>query len=306
VIRHLPRLLLPVLVASFSVRGTAVNAAAPDVGEKRTTAILVDKRLNQLHVTEYVDGSYKIIKTYHATTGKVKGDKEVEGDLKTPEGIYVANARLTPPAIKAKFGALAFYLNFPNTFDELAARTGNNIMLHATDTPDRLKQDFDSEGCVVVNNHEIREIDPQIRLGLTPVLIFPDSPGLTDEYMHPGKNPKLRSFFERWIRAWESEDIEGYISSYHSDFSAQGMDRARWKAFKANLNSKYASISIGPEAVRYYAHPKYSMVTFTQNYRSTLKGGGRGHVSRGTKILFVAEESGQPKIIAETYTQLMW
>ena len=46
---------------------------------------------------------------------------------------------------------MAFYMNFPNTFDQLAGHTGSNIMLHATDTPDRLKQDYDSLGCVVVN-----------------------------------------------------------------------------------------------------------------------------------------------------------
>jgi hypothetical protein len=48
------------------------------------------------------------------------------------------------------------------------------------------------------------------------------------------------------------------------------------------------------------------MITFTQNYRSKLKDGSWGHRSRGTKILYVAEEQGQPKIIAETYTTLMW
>jgi hypothetical protein len=68
----------------------------------------------------------------------------------------------------------------------------------------------------------------------------------------------------------------------------------------------YQSIEVKPEKVRYYRHPKYSMITFTQNYRSKLSGGGWGHRSRGTKILYVAEESGQPKIIAETYSNLMW
>ena len=34
------------------------------------------------------------MKTYHATLGQVKGDKESENDLKTPEGIYTFNALL--------------------------------------------------------------------------------------------------------------------------------------------------------------------------------------------------------------------
>jgi hypothetical protein len=96
------------------------------------------------------------------------------------------------------------------------------------------------------------------------------------------------------------------MDHYHSDFSAQGKNKAAWKQYKADLNRKYSSIEIRPEDVKIYRHPKYSVVTFTQNYRSKLKNGGWGHRSRGTKILYIAEENNQSKIIAETFTQLMW
>ena len=198
---------------------------------------------------------------------------------------------------------MAFYINYPNSFDLLAGRTGFDIMLHATDEPDRLKQDYDSEGCVVVKNEEITEIDPLIRVGLTPILIFPE---LTPEFMNPGKDLAMQTFFKKWVVAWETKDIDGYIQGYHSDFTANGMDRDGWKKHKAGLNSRYSSISIKPEKILYYRHPKYSVITFTQNYQSTLAGGAKGHVSRGTKILYVAEEAGKPRIIAEAFTQLMW
>lgn len=152
---------------------------------KNPTAILVDKKTNSLQLCEYVDGAYKILKTYHATMGQVKGDKEDEGDLKTPEGIYTFKTRMTAPKLAKKFGSLAFYMNFPNTFDELAGHKGSNIMLHATDTPERLKKSYDSLGCVVVNDQEIHEIAPHVRVGLTPILIFPE---LTDEYLKPGQD----------------------------------------------------------------------------------------------------------------------
>jgi len=268
-----------------------------------TTAILVDKKTNQLHVTHYVDGAYKILKSYHATLGQVKGDKEDENDLKTPEGIYTFSSYLTPPGLQAKFGDMAFYMNYPNTFDRMAGRTGNGIMLHATNEPDRLKQNYDSQGCVVVKNEEIREIKPHIRMGLTPILVFGE---LTNELMKPGQDAHLKPFFDSWIKAWETESLDAYINHYHTDFSAKGMDKTQWRKYKGNLNRLYSSIEVGPEDVHFYRHPKYSMITFTQNYRSKLKGGGWGHRSRGTKILYVAEEQGQPKIIAETYTDLMW
>ena len=295
-----------VLAVGVLLKGATVAEAREQrrgSGRQATTALLVDKKTNTIQVTEYRDGSYFPIKTYHATLGKVKGDKEDEGDLKTPEGIYTFKSLLKPPSLKPKFGAMAFYLNYPNTYDQMAGRTGFDIMLHATDTPERLKQNYDSEGCIVVENDQIREIAPYVRLGLTPILVFPE---LSEKYLKPGQDEKLSSFFKDWISAWESRKVENYISFYHSDFSAQGMNRDQWQKYKGNLNSRYSWISVGPEDVRYYSHPKYSMITFTQNYHSKLQGGGTGHRSRGTKILYVAEEAGQPKIIAETYTTLMW
>ncbi|MCM2277815.1 MAG: L,D-transpeptidase family protein [Oligoflexia bacterium] len=277
-------------------------SAVPAFGGDKT-AILVDKKTNTLRVVKYVNGAYEPVKSFHATLGKVTGDKVSEGDLKTPEGIYTFKSRLTPPTLKPKFGKMAFYLNFPNDFDRIAGYTGSDIMLHATNEPERLKQNYDSEGCIVVNNEEITEIQPWVRVGLTPILVFDE---LKDEFLKPGQSVELKAFFDSWIQAWETKDVDSYISHYHSDFSAQGMNKDQWKSFKGNLNARYKTIAIGPEDVQYYRHPKYSMITFTQNYRSTLKNGGVGHRSRGTKILTIAEEAAKPRIISEAYTTLMW
>jgi murein L,D-transpeptidase YafK len=198
---------------------------------------------------------------------------------------------------------MAFYIDYPNTYDQLAGRTGKDIMLHATDTPDRLSKDYDSLGCVVVRNEELEQIKPYVKLGLTPIIIFPE---LTEEYLKPGTDEHIKGFFESWIKAWETKDLNQYIEHYHTDFASAGKNKTQWHDFKDGLNHRYATIEVQPENVIYYRHPKYSMITFTQNYRSKLVTGGWGHRSRGTKILYIAEEAGQPKIIAETYTNLNW
>jgi murein L,D-transpeptidase YafK len=146
------RLILGALLGLISV--ASAHAADPKF---IPTAILVDKATNTLRLVHYVDGAYETIKTFHATVGQVKGDKENEGDLKTPEGIYTFKSLQTPPSLAAKFGDMAYSLDFPNTYDKLAGRTGSGIMLHATNEPDRLKKDYDSQGCVVVNNDEIAQ-----------------------------------------------------------------------------------------------------------------------------------------------------
>ncbi|MBI3535291.1 MAG: hypothetical protein HY072_07380, partial [Deltaproteobacteria bacterium] len=62
---------------------------------------------------EYREDKFQVIKTFHTTLGKVQGDKKAEGDLKTPEGIYTFKSKLYPPQLKPKFGAIAFYMNYP-------------------------------------------------------------------------------------------------------------------------------------------------------------------------------------------------
>ena len=272
------------------------------------TLILVDKKTNTLSVAHYeADDSFKIVKTYRATTGKVKGDKEEEGDLKTPEGVYQLSMCLKPPSLKAKFGPMAFYINYPNAYDQIAARNGNAIMLHGTDEPSRLKKDFDSEGCVVVKNEDLQEIKSSIQTPLTPILIFKE---LTPEYQSGGRDEKLHKFFDSWIQDWESRDVAKYMSHYHTDFASpiKGhiADRAQWAAYKGALTKKYSDIHVNASDPYFFRHPKYTMMMFTQDYESKMKNGRKGLVSRGTKILYIAEENGEPKIISENFTEMMW
>jgi murein L,D-transpeptidase YafK len=132
---------------------TTVLAAVPYV-------VIMDKKTNQLYLSEYQkDHSFKTIKVFHATTGKVKGDKQEEGDLKTPEGVYQFKNKITQVP-HPKFGKLIITLNFPNAYDEIAGVTGHSIWMHGTDFSERLKLDFDSEGCVVLSNEDIQQIEP--------------------------------------------------------------------------------------------------------------------------------------------------
>lgn len=267
------------------------------------TVVLVDKKTHTLRLAEYHDGEYKVLSTFHTTVGKVIGDKQEEGDQKTPEGIYFFTMKILPPQLAAKFGVMAFYMDYPNAYDKIAGRTGDDIMLHATNAPERLKQSYDSEGCVVLKNEDLLAVSPRLELNLSPILVFED---LTPEYLSPGKDAKLRKFFEDWSGSWSGEKIDDYIRHYHSDFFARGMNKAQWKKYKDALNTRYSKIDLGITDVHFYRHPKYSLVQFVQNYRGTLKNGKPGFGSTGTKHLFIAEEDGALKIISEQFTNRKW
>lgn len=295
-----------VLSSTFPIISLLFGIAIPMVSlgaVPKETLILVDKKSHTLKLATYDEKGYKILNNYHAVIGKVGGDKLDQGDLKTPEGIYDFQMRLTPPTLKPKFGVMAYYMNYPNAYDKIAGNTGDDIMLHATDTPERLEKNFDSEGCIVVNNQQLKEIEPYIQVGLTPILVFSD---LKEEYMHPSSHQALRDFFDNWIHAWENKKIDQYISNYHTAFRADGKDKLEWRNHKDRLNSIYKRIEVNPTEVRIFPHPKYTMIRFIQNYKSIMQNGKVGHASTGTKTILVGKEFGKYKIFSEDYSNLRW
>lgn len=261
--------------------------------------VLVDKSAHKLFLAEAEEGKIEIKKSYHVTLGKALGDKIVENDLKTPEGVYFFTTKLTPPSLKKKFGVMALLTNYPNPIDRLEGRTGYDIMLHATDDPSRLKRDYDSEGCVVIDNPEILEISKSVTLGLTPFVIYPE---LKEQFLESDSNPEVRAAFQSWIDAWRGKDIDSYIGAYDEKFSYNGMNLKSYKQYKNNLNKKYSEIKIDVQKIKYIYHPKYNVVMFTQKYESKLKGGGKGFSSIGTKMVYFVKEGDKYKIASEHYT----
>lgn len=257
--------------------------------------VVVDKKTNQTHLGNYADGRIEIVKTYRTTLGQKVGDKIMEGDLKTPEGIYEFMFRSQPPALKPKFGPLAIYVGYPNSMDKNGAKTGFDIMLHGTDDPARLERAFDSLGCVVLDNENVRAISDTIKLKDTKIII-------TKDFAPLQSSPRLgaaKAFFENWVKAWSTKDHSAYMDSYADEFRLDGMNKLAYAKYKDALNKKYETIQIKATDVRYYFHEKYDLITFTQNYSSTFPGGAQAYSGVSQKNLYIQERNGQYKIVLE-------
>lgn len=264
--------------------------------------VLVDKKTNQVHMGEYASDEIRVLKSYHGTFGKVVGDKFITDDKKTPEGVYFVLSKRTPPNLARKFGAMAFPVDYPNPMDRREKKTGFGIMLHSTDDPSRLTRNYDSDGCVVVDNHEIREMDGHITIGLTPMIVYEE---MKPEFLKPSSRPALRGAFDKWIAAWQGKDIDGYIASYDHGFVGGGMGIKQYEAYKRGLNRKYDKITVNVKNVRIYQHPKYDVITFTQDYRSFFKGGRPAFVSQGTKVIYLKTGTdGVPRIVHEDFSRI--
>ncbi|MCK4442073.1 MAG: L,D-transpeptidase family protein, partial [Sulfurovaceae bacterium] len=122
-----------------------------------------------------------IFNKYHISLGSSPtGAKEMEGDRKTPEGIYTLDWRQS-----SKLYNKSIHISYPNKKDIATAKklnvsTGGMIMIHGTPSNWSLSPfgnwmpmllDW-TEGCIAMSNDDIEEVWEQTQKG-TPIYILP-------------------------------------------------------------------------------------------------------------------------------------
>ena len=118
------------------------------------------------------------IRTYKIALGKNPiGHKRKQGDKKTPEGRYYIDGRNPDSNYH-----LSLKISYPNPKDWAAAdryghSPGNMIMIHGLPNGKEWIRDVHTskdwtDGCIAVNNEEIREIWSLVEDG-TPIHIWP-------------------------------------------------------------------------------------------------------------------------------------
>ena len=119
-----------------------------------------------------------LVKTYSVSLGPTpEGDKEYEGDGKTPEGWYYINGKNANSLYHKNLG-----VSYPNAEDiahatAIGKHTGGDIKIHGLPQGYEgfrrkfLAKDW-TAGCIAVSNKEIDELYDAVKVG-TPLLITP-------------------------------------------------------------------------------------------------------------------------------------
>ena len=126
------------------------------------TVIVVDKSDHIMEI--FREG--RPVKKYGIAVGKNTGDKQKVGDMRTPEGTFpivqIQNAsgwthdfRDGKGEIKGAYGPYFIRLGTPGW---------SGIGIHGTHEPDSIGTDI-TEGCIRVNNSDIREVREMVKVG---------------------------------------------------------------------------------------------------------------------------------------------
>ncbi len=237
--------------------------------------IIVEKSTQRLLV---YDHNYNLIETFRVTTGKKRGDKQREGDLKTPEGVYFFIDIIDGSNLPSRYGVMAIVTDYPNPFDRLKKKTGSGIWLHATDEPERIKRAFDSRGCVVVTNNDIVRLSQWIELMETPMIIVEKVDYIREKGLSSLRE-EVFGFLERWRSAMEEGKKGVFLSLYEG---------------KGGLPMYRSGYTLDIRNIRILRHGRKEVVV----YFNEVSRGGKG-TEEALRHLYLVRREGGFRIVRE-------
>lgn len=143
--------------------------AAPDTQH----IIAVDLGKSRLYLLERNthNGDFALKQHYYVSIGLGGAGKGLEGDLRTPIGIYNINGFRGDEKLPELYGVGAFTLDFPNALDKVKGISGSGVWLHGIPHDQLSRPPQDSEGCVVMSNAVIETLFKTITPSSTPVIL---------------------------------------------------------------------------------------------------------------------------------------
>ena len=254
-------------------------------------AIFVEKDTQSIMVYEHKD-TFRLKYRFPCSTGEVAGKKQKSGDRKTPEGIYFFTRAFRKRDLSPTYGNRAFVMDYPNLLDRKLNLGGNNIWLHGSNKPIKSR---DSNGCVVMNNDDLKRLAQYIQLNHTPIIVKQKLDMVPAERRVADKKG-LASFLEDWETAFVTGDRAKYSTCYSEpagDLDAlwRVWDRIRttWQSAQIPFDMELRNLTLlrgNPCAV-----VLFDQVIHLNRQVSTV----------GTKKLFLEKNGKTWKIVGEVY-----
>jgi murein L,D-transpeptidase YafK len=233
------------------------------------------------------------LKTFRIAIGKAEGDKEHEGDNKTPEGIYFALSHIDGSALPVRYGRKAIPIDFPNPMDRADGKTGHGIWLHGVERDTRVDEAKVTEGCVAFYNADINSLANWLKDYQGVVVIAKDVSRINSEK----DLTEVKKRTQDWMAAWSTRHIDDYVSFYAPDFRFEKMNFEAYRDYKKRVFGSYKVMNVSFDNIRVVTHPKYAVSFFNQDFH-----GDKRFTSIGRKALYwEKDKSGQWMIKREVF-----
>lgn len=278
---------------------TSINGLGAEVKVKPLNTdmvfLLVDKQNLRADLMTWPENSEDaaLLMSFQIAIGKASGDKQRQGDNKTPEGIYLSQSFIDGSTLPAKYGSMAIPINFPNPVDRHLGKTGYGIWLHGVENKGRIAEKQVTEGCVAFYNKDIKQLTYWLRPHQSVVMIV------------DGKGPvnsshdlaRVKQLTHEWASAWQQRDIDRYMSHYSPSFRYKSYNKPQYRSHKKAIFGAYRTMAVTMDNHRFFSNGRYAMAVMNQDFN-----GDDRYVAKGRKILYWQKTpQGDWQILREVY-----
>lgn len=251
---------------------TLIPSSLIQLADVQDHVIVVDQSRHRMFLFENRNGLPVYVDDFYITIGKKGAGKIIEGDQKTPLGVYFVTQFIESGKLPDLYGDGAFPINYPNIWDRRSGRTGTGIWLHGTPSEIFSRPPEDSDGCVIISNDDLKSLAPYIDEDqTTPVILAKEIDWVTKTEWQL-RQKSFYSYLEQWRKDWESRDADLYLRHYSKDYEGLGKDYNSWAKHKRRVNPSKAFIKVNLVDTSIFIYPDGTdpilVVTFKQNYSS--------------------------------------
>lgn len=203
------------------------------LSDRNKHAIAVDASRSRLYLFENTSTGMKLLADYYISLGKSGIDKSIEGDQRTPLGVYYITSSLNARSLVDFYGVGALPINYPNPLDVKRGKTGSGIWLHGTPSEQFSRAPKASDGCVVLANPDLNQILTKVNARTTPVVIADRLQWVSKSSLEAEKNT-FAATLQEWRKTKANADVTKLLPYYSTDFSNYGKNLMQWSALLSN------------------------------------------------------------------------
>ena len=185
-------------------------------------AIAIDTSRARLYLFENSSEGLKLLADYYISVGKQGVGKSLEGDMRTPLGVYFVTSQIDPQKLKDFYGAGALPINYPNPYDTRHGKTGSGIWLHGTPPGQFARAPRASDGCVVLANPDLQRILRTVQSRTTPVVIAKSLSWVAPSQLMAPEVKGFADTLSAWREAKSKGDAQRMLSFYNTDMFQDG------------------------------------------------------------------------------------
>ena len=201
-------------------------------------AIAIDASRSRLYLFENLNAArkgsdagrtprLKLLGDFYISVGLSGIEKSVEGDKRTPLGVYYITSTLNPADLPDLYGVGALPINYPNPLDVQRGKTGSGIWLHGTPSEQFVRAPQASDGCVVLSNPDLQRLLSTVQIRTTPVVIAPSLQWVKPDAL-AGDLAQFEAVLASWRQTRGAGNLDELKTFYSQRFMSQGRDLAQW------------------------------------------------------------------------------